>query len=90
MYPNPLVNNPNSEESQSTLNLDSDQLHGGVNRDCLEECVLWILAKLGNPMSKAALRSLVARDTGPWSADQAVEALESFGYRCISYKDLHR
>lgn len=50
--------------------------------DHLELCILWILARMGNPMSANALRSRVARASGPWTTDEAIEALESLGLRC--------
>jgi len=50
--------------------------------DRIEECLLWLLQQVGQPMSRAALRSRVAREPGPWTTEQAVEALESFGLRC--------
>jgi ATP-binding cassette subfamily C protein LapB len=50
--------------------------------DGLEACLLWVLEHVGRPMSRAALRSRVARDPGAWTLDEAVEALESLGIRC--------
>ena len=50
--------------------------------DGLEACLLWVLEHVGRPMSRAALRSRVARDPGRWTLDEAVEALESLGIRC--------
>jgi ATP-binding cassette subfamily C protein LapB len=70
--------------------------YGGVAdfspKDPIESCVLWLLDGLGKPMSAAALRASVARLPGPWTFEEAIEALESFGFRCrersISLSDL--
>jgi len=51
-------------------------------KDPIEICLIWLLEQLGRPMSAAALRASVARLPGPWSMEEAVEALESFGFRC--------
>jgi ATP-binding cassette subfamily C protein LapB len=48
-------------------------------RDSVEVCLLWLLAHFKRPMSRAALRARAAREPGPWSLEEAVEALESFG-----------
>lgn len=50
--------------------------------DPVESCVLWVLEHLGKPMSAAALRAGVARLPGPWTFSEAIEALESLGFRC--------
>ena len=50
--------------------------------DPVESCVLWLLEHLGKPMSAAALRAGVARLPGPWTFSEAIEALESLGFRC--------
>lgn len=50
--------------------------------DALEEALLWVLKHLERPMSQAALRARVARDPGPWTFEQALEALESLGFQC--------
>ena len=61
-------------------------------RDPIEGCVLWLLEGLERPMSAAALRASVARLPGPWTFEEAIEALESFGFRCrekkVSLSDL--
>ncbi len=61
-------------------------------KDPIESCVLWLLESLEKPMSAAALRASVARLPGPWTFEEAIEALESFGFRCrekkISLSDL--
>ena len=61
-------------------------------KDPIETCVLWLLEGLEKPMSAAALRASVARLPGPWTFEEAIEALESFGFRCrersISLSDL--
>ena len=61
-------------------------------RDPIEACVLWLLEGLERPMSAAALRASVARLPGPWTFEEAIEALESFGFRCrekkVSLSDL--
>lgn len=54
----------------------------GTVRDGLEEALVFLLEHLGQPMSRAALRARVARAPGPWTVEQAVEALESLGLRC--------
>ena len=55
-------------------------------RDPIEGCVLWLLEGLERPMSAAALRASVARLPGPWTFEEAIEALESFGFRCRERK----
>ena len=61
-------------------------------KDPIETCVLWLLEGLDKPMSAAALRASVARLPGPWTFEEAIEALESFGFRCrersVSLSDL--
>jgi len=61
-------------------------------KDPIETCVLWLLEGLDKPMSAAALRASVARLPGPWTFEEAIEALESFGLRCrersVSLSDL--
>ena len=63
-----------------------------ATRDPIETCVLWLLESLDKPMSAAALRASVARLPGPWTFEEAIEALESFGFRCrersVSLSDL--
>ena len=51
-------------------------------QDPVEACVLWLLDHLEKPMSAAALRASVARLPGPWTFEEAIEALESLGFRC--------
>ena len=55
-------------------------------KDPIEGCVLWLLEGLERPMSAAALRASVARLPGPWTFEEAIEALESFGFRCREKK----
>jgi hypothetical protein len=50
-------------------------------KDSIEDCVLWILERFEKPMSAAALRARVARMPGPWTFDEALEAIDSFGIR---------
>jgi ATP-binding cassette subfamily C protein LapB len=50
--------------------------------DSIERALIWILHRLGKPISRAALRAKVARDAGAWTFEQALEALESLGLRC--------
>ena len=50
--------------------------------DPVETCLLWVLEYLGKPMSAAALRASVARLPGPWTFPEAIEALDSLGFRC--------
>ena len=61
-------------------------------KDPIESCLLWLLESLERPMSAAALRASVARLPGPWTFEEAIEALESFGFRCreknVSLSDL--
>ena len=45
--------------------------------DSIEVCAVWILTHFGRPLSRAALRALVAREPGRWSVEQFIEALES-------------
>ena len=51
-------------------------------QDPIEKCILWVLENFQNPMSAASLRARVARMPGPWTFDEAIEALESLGLRC--------
>ena len=51
-------------------------------QDPVETCLLWMLEYLEKPMSAAALRASVARLPGPWTFEEAIEALESLGFRC--------
>ena len=51
-------------------------------QDPIELCVLWVLERFDKPMSAASLRARVARMPGPWTFDEAIEALESMGIRC--------
>ena len=51
-------------------------------RDPTELCILWVLQNFDKPMSAASLRARVARMPGPWTFDEAVEAIESLGVRC--------
>ena len=69
-------------DAQQTLELNAQSMWDSKQPDHLEDCLLWLLAKLGNPMSRSALRSRVAREPGIWTQDDAIEALESFGFRC--------
>ena len=46
--------------------------------DPLEKLVLWVLKYFGFSISRASLRGRVARDSGKWTVDQCIEALESF------------
>lgn len=46
--------------------------------DPLEKLVLWVLNYFGFSISRASLRGRVARDSGKWTVDQCIEALESF------------
>ncbi len=55
--------------------------------DPIELYLIWVLAHFGRPMSRAALRARVARDQGPWSIEQSIEALESLGI-CVETQDL--
>lgn len=70
------------DQAQQTLELTPQPMWENKQQDHLEDCLLWLLAKLGNPMSRSALRSRVAREPGAWTQDDAIEALESFGFRC--------
>lgn len=45
--------------------------------DPIEHCAVWMLRRFGRPMSRAALRSIVARKSDFWSAEEFIEALES-------------
>jgi len=49
-----------------------------LDGDPLEKVVLWLLNYYGSPISRASLRSRVARESGQWTVDQCIEALESF------------
>lgn len=49
--------------------------------DHIELCTLWVLEKFDKSMSAAALRARVARMPGPWTHDEALEAIDSFGIR---------
>ena len=55
-------------------------------QDPIEKCILWVLENFQNPMSAASLRARVARMPGPWTFDEAIEALESLGLRCEAKK----
>ena len=55
-------------------------------QDPIEQCVLWVLENFEKPMSAASLRARVARMPGPWTFDEALEALESLGLRCEEKK----
>jgi ATP-binding cassette subfamily C protein LapB len=50
-------------------------------KDPIEQCVLWVLEHFDTHLSVAALRARVARMPGPWSFDEAIEAIDSFGIR---------
>lgn len=50
-------------------------------RDPIEQCILWLLERFDKPMSAAALRARVARMPGPWTFDEGLEAIDSFGIR---------
>jgi ATP-binding cassette subfamily C protein LapB len=50
-------------------------------KDPIELAILWILEQFDKSMSAAALRARVARMPGPWSAEEALEAIDSFGIR---------
>ena len=50
-------------------------------KDPIEQCVLWVLERFDKHLSAAALRARVARMPGPWTFDEAVEAIDSFGIR---------
>jgi len=50
-------------------------------KDPIEQCVLWVLERFDKPMSAGALRARVARLPGPWSINEALEAIDSFGIR---------
>ena len=54
--------------------------------DPIELCILWVLENFEKPMSAASLRARVARMPGPWTFDEALEALESLGLRCEEKK----
>jgi len=56
------------------------------SHDPIEQCVLWVLERFDKPMSAASLRARVARMPGPWTFDEAIEALESLGLRCEEKK----
>lgn len=75
-------------EQQPKANANIPDADQGQQIDYLEICLLWILAKLDMPMSKAALRSRSAHDLGQWTLYEAVEALESFGFRCTAYQEM--
>ena len=49
--------------------------------DPLESSILWLLKHYDLPMSSAAIKARVAREHGPWTLDQCIEALESLGIR---------
>lgn len=51
-------------------------------QDPTELCILWVLQNFEKPMSAASLRARVARMPGPWTFDEAIEAIESLGVRC--------
>ncbi len=51
-------------------------------QDPTELCILWVLQHFDKHMSAASLRARVARMPGPWTFDEAVEAIESLGVRC--------
>jgi ATP-binding cassette, subfamily C, bacterial LapB len=55
-------------------------------QDPIEQCILWVLENFDKPMSAASLRARVARMPGPWTFDEAQEALESLGLRCQDKK----
>ncbi len=55
-------------------------------QDPIELCILWVLENFEKPMSAASLRARVARMPGPWTFDEALEALESLGLRCEEKK----
>ena len=55
---------------------------GAPAAEPLERCLLWLLDRLGQPMSAAALRTRVARSGPGWTLDDAVEALDALGLRC--------
>ena len=55
-------------------------------QDPTELCILWVLQNFDKPMSAASLRARVARMPGPWTFDEAVEAIESLGVRCDESK----
>lgn len=57
---------------------DADHAAG----DALEQCLLWLLDRLDQPMSAAALRARSARRPGAWMLGDALEALEGLGLRC--------
>ena len=69
------VNSTLADATQTTLDLDSQPMWEGKQPDYLEDCILWILAKLGNPMSRSALRSRVAREPGAWSEVKTIGAV---------------
>jgi len=50
-------------------------------KDPIEQSILWILERFDKPMSAAALRARVARMPGPWTFDEGLEAIDSFGIR---------
>ncbi|MBT8519240.1 type I secretion system permease/ATPase [Polynucleobacter paneuropaeus] len=52
-----------------------------VPKDPIEQCVIWVLERFDKHISPAALRARVARMPGPWSFDEAIEAIDSFGIR---------
>ena len=39
-----------SDEAQQTLDLDAQPMRESKKPDHLEDCLIWLLAKLGNPM----------------------------------------
>jgi ATP-binding cassette subfamily C protein LapB len=49
--------------------------------DPLVACILHALERLERPMSSAAFRTRVSRPAGAWTLEDAVEALESLGFR---------
>lgn len=59
---------------------------GQTATDSIEAAVLWVLRHHEQPISRAALRARVARDPGPWTFAQALEALESLGLRCTTLR----
>ena len=52
-------------------------------KDPIELSVLWLLDRFEKPMSAAALRARVARMPGPWTFDEGLEAIDSFGIRYL-------
>ena len=58
----------------NSLGVDSNM----ENADPIENLALWVLNHFGVSISRAALRGTVARDSGKWTVEQCIEALESF------------